>query len=256
MLSKAEIKYINSLNIKKYRQIFKTYIVEGVKLIDEYIKNDLPIDRIYATPSWILQRDEIISSESLNITEITEIELSKISQLTTPNEVVAIVKQPDCDINQINIGKGLTLVLEDVSDPGNLGTIIRIADWFGIENIICSEESVDVYNPKVVQATMGSIVRVNVVYTGLKEFFIKQNNIDIYGTVLNGESIYSKELKSSGIILMGNESRGISNELMPYITEKISIPLVKTPSKSSFPESLNLSVATGIICSEFRRKGK
>jgi len=182
--------------------------------------------------------------------------LKKISSLTTPNEVLAICAIPENKLNVSELKNKLTLVLDDIRDPGNLGTIIRIADWFGIENIICSLETVDIYNPKVVQATMGSIARVNVFYEDLKTIFLEaltKNNFPIYGTVLNGENIFEKSLTSNGFIVIGNESNGISIELLPLINEKISIPTFSVNETNSV-ESLNAAIATAIVCTEFKRR--
>lgn len=241
MLSKNQKKYINSLKQKKHRMNCPVFIVEGTKMVGELLQSDFEIEAIYATSSWITQH-EIAGVE---VNDITEKELASISSLTTSNEVLAVVKQR----NDVEIDtSGLTIALDNIQDPGNLGTIIRIADWFGITNIICSTDCVDVYNPKVVQATMGSIFRVNITYTNLSDFFKKNNHLKVYGALLDGNNVYQEQLtKQEAVLLMGNESKGISDELLPYITNKITIP--------SFgkAESLNVSAATAVLCSEFKR---
>ena len=180
-------------------------------------------------------------------------EMGKISQLTTPQNVLGIFNIPDISINNLSLSGALTLMLDDIKDPGNMGTIIRIADWFGIKQIICSPESVDIYNPKVVQGSMGSIARVNVAYANLLDILQnKSENIPVYGALLDGENIYKTTLEPSGIIIIGNESEGISENLLPHISKKIMIPSFNTNLQKA--ESLNAAIAAGIICAEFRRR--
>ncbi|MBI9038678.1 MAG: RNA methyltransferase [Bacteroidales bacterium] len=254
MLSKNQIKHINSLKIGKFRRIFKQFLLEGKKSVYDLLNSDFEIIEIYALKYWIDENIVILENKKIEFQEINEKELSRISSQKTPNDVIAIVKIPINEIIPKNIFSGLCLVLDEIKDPGNLGTIIRTADWFGIENIICSKNSVDVYNPKVVQATMGSITRVKVYYTQLSDFLSsKPSETKIFGTMLEGENIYKTELIENAIILIGNESQGISSELLPMIDEKISIPKGSKNFQSQ-AESLNASIATAIICSEFQRR--
>ncbi len=256
MLSKNKIKFINSIKKKKYREIHNCFFVEGEKLVDELIYSDFQVNEIFATSNWI--NDNQIKTDSypdIEVNEISENELKKISSLTTPNKVLAIATQAFYEYSINKIQSKLSILLENISDPGNLGAIIRIADWFGIENIFCTNESVDVYNPKVVQASMGAIFRVKTHCIELKDFFSDfkdQKDFNIYGTFLEGNNIYSESLDKNGVIVMGNESHGISDSIKPYINKKLFIPNYPNGGKTS--ESLNISVATAIVCSEFRRR--
>ena len=250
MLSKNTIKFINSLQKKKYRDKNKLFIVEGDKMVKEIIKSDLEIERIFVTKHW----EENINQIKLLNETITENELKKISSLKTPNNVLAIIKMPDYEIDKDEIGNELSIVLDDLQDPGNLGTIIRTADWFGIKNIICSRNSADVYNPKVVQATMGAVARVKVHYVDIETFLENSHFADdfkIYGTFLNGANLNETKLNDKGLIIMGNESKGISKKIEKFVNKRIFIPNYPAHGKTS--ESLNVSTATAIVCYEFRR---
>jgi TrmH family RNA methyltransferase len=241
MLSQNQKKHVNSLKQKKFRTQHNSFVVEGVKMVEELLQSNYEVEEIYATQSWIE------NNPSVGCDEVSEKELSQISSLKTPNEVITVVKQKAPQL--IDVSSHLTIALDKIQDPGNLGTIIRTADWFGIQNIICSEGSVDVYNPKVMQATMGSFFRVNLVYTNLNQFFSENTNLIVYGALLEGANIYTEQLNSNGtVLLMGNESKGVSEELIPFITDKISIP------KTGGAESLNVATATAILCSEFVRR--
>lgn len=251
MLSKNKIKFLNSLKLKKFRDEHQQFIAEGDKLVRDLISGNFQIHEIFATNKWL---EKNILPKSIIINEITEEELNRISQLSTPNQVLAVAKYQTTEINFNEIFNNLTLMLDEIKDPGNMGTIIRIADWFGISNIICSEDTVDTYNPKVVQSTMGSIARVNVYYTNLVELLKKTpENTPVFGTLLTGENIYEQDLSKNGIIIVGNESRGISDDLQQYITHKLLIPSYAQNADNK-AESLNASVATAIICAEFKRK--
>lgn len=256
MLSKNKIKFINSIKKKKYREIHHCFFVEGEKMTDELIHSDIETTEIFATSAWLDQNEQIGKiKKQIEFTEITETELKKISALSTPNKVFAIAKQPTYTYNLNTIQSELSLFLDTINDPGNLGTIIRIADWFGIKHIFCSLESVDLYNPKVVQSTMGAIFRVKVHYVNPIDFLSSVNNLKdymVYGTFLEGENIYNEQLSKSGLIIMGSESHGIADEIKPYVHKKLFIPNYPPDKKTS--ESLNISVATSIICSEFRRR--
>ena len=250
MITKNQVKYINSLKSNKFRKKHNEFIVEGVKLVDEILNSSFEITSLFVTKNRIEENENNLP-ENIEITEINDKELKNISGLTTPNEVFAIVKIPKNSINTDTIFNDLVLVLDKIRDPGNLGTIIRTADWFGIKNIICSSDTVDLYNPKVVQATMGSIARVNVHYTDLKKFLKDTpENIPVYGTFLEGENFYTCKLPKNAIIVIGNESNGISKEIAGLINHKIFIPPF---SSKQTAESLNASIATALVCSEFRR---
>ena len=241
MLVKQKIKYIQTLGQKKFREKEGLFIAEGPKLVNELLEADtIAVKEVYALKEWV--NNNPLLPANIILTEISEQELEKISQLTTPNQVVAIVQQFDKG-NIITAKDQITLALDTVQDPGNLGTIVRIADWFGIKQIVCSLDSADMYNTKVVQSTMGSIARVKIIYTDLNEWLGTQENIPIYAASLQGENIASIKKINEGIIIIGNESRGISEEIMKLATIRITIPA------KGKAESLNAAVATGIILS-------
>jgi RNA methyltransferase, TrmH family len=258
MLSKNQVKHITSLQQKKFRELNNEFRVEGEKSVAEVLRSNYAVKAVFATRDWLIQNDILINRHKATIQEITPQELSRISQLTTPNKVLAIVTIPEEKDGDESIFDDIVLVLDNIRDPGNLGTIIRTADWFGIHNIICSIGCVDAYNPKVVQATMGSVFRTNLFYLNLKEFLQSAPaNIMTYGCLLEGSNIHTTHLQSPAIIVIGNESNGISEELLPLISLPIKIPFF--PSKSSIgsdshAESLNASHANAIVCYEFRRQ--
>mgnify|MGYP000871450405 FL=1 len=252
MLSKAEIKRVSSYKEAKYRNQDMVFVVEGVKMVDELIASGFEIERIFGTRKWMDDNTQKVGSRADEVIEVGEDELKKISSLITPNQVLAIVKAPTP--KDIDFKDRLVIALDQINDPGNLGTIIRIADWFGVEDIICSESTVDQYNPKAIQSTMGSLFRVNISYVNL-EATLKtlSKTYPIYGTVVkNGEDIYQTQLKTQGIIIIGSESHGISKEILPLINHPLTIPNF---SINQSAESLNASIATGIVLSEFRRRG-
>jgi TrmH family RNA methyltransferase len=234
MLSKNEVKDIQSLYRKKQRDEERLFIAEGPKLAEEIIKSDFKIKRIYATTGW-LQKNK---HPQKIITEISIDELSRISNLPSPNEVLLIAEQKEL-IEEVVLEGRLTMVLDGIQDPGNLGTIIRIADWFGIKQIICSNDCVEMYNPKVVQSTMGSITRVKCYYEDLNE--LKTDSLNVYGALLEGENVFGIGKVDEGLIVIGNESKGISSSLLSKITHPVTIP------KTGDAESLNAAVAAGII---------
>ncbi len=252
-LSKNKIKYFNSLNLKKNRDNEQVFIAEGVKLVNDLLPY-FKAKYIVATAEWLLVNspvaDEIIEIESLD-------EMKKITLLSTPSPVFVVFCRPQYsfDLNELLLKKELILALDAVQDPGNLGTIIRIADWFGIKNIICSNGTVDIYNTKTIQSTMGALARVRVHYVDLKNVLRDccMKKYPIYGTFLDGSSIYSADLTQCGIIVMGNEGNGISEEIKEMISDKLLIPSYPVDEPTS--ESLNVAVATAIVCSEFRRRG-
>lgn len=240
MVSKNQIKLITSLQQKKYRSIEKLFFAEGVKVVQELLQSNFELKHLYTTQHDF---DAIDFSKK---TIITDSDLKKISALTTANTCLAVFKIPN---SEYIIPKGLIVALDDIRDPGNLGTIIRLCDWFGIKNIVCTTSTVDVYNPKVVQATMGSIARVNVNYIDLVSF-IETAKLPVFGTFMDGNNIYNEKLPSEGIIVMGNEANGISDSITKSITKRLTIPRFGDVLKT---ESLNVATATAIILSEFRR---
>lgn len=250
MISKAKIKYIKSLQHKKIRNSEGVFVAEGHKVVGDLLTN-YRAKIIVATSEWIKANDIINSDE---IIEVTEDELSRVSFLQHPQMVLAIFQvfkysDPIIKDNDDN----LYLALDGVQDPGNLGTIIRIADWFGITDIYCSNDTADIYNSKVVQATMGSIARVRLHYTDLKKFIGSlPPKYPVYGTLLEGTDIYKEELSANGIIVMGNEGNGISPEIRKMINRKLLIP--NYPAGRETAESLNVAIATAVTCAEFRRR--
>jgi TrmH family RNA methyltransferase len=257
MLSRNQVKHIHSLKQKKVREIHRQFLAEGSKLVLEILESPYKVMAVYALADWLQRNENNLLSKKIPFTEISEGEMERITALSTPSPVLAIAEIPVTTILPVAAIHDLVLVLDDIKDPGNLGTIIRIADWFGIESIICSENTVDLYNPKVIQATMGSVARVRVHYFNLPEFLSSVDpTIKIYGTFPEGENIYSIQLDPRGIILIGSESYGISPEVISKVTDKISIPSYSPATGRDHAESLNASIATAIICSEFRRRNR
>ncbi|OXA79898.1 RNA methyltransferase, TrmH family [Flavobacterium aquidurense] len=240
MVSKNQIKLITGLHQKKQRFANQLFFAEGVKVIQELLQSNFELEHLYTT------LNDFETVQSAKRTLINEQELKKISALATPNSCLAVFKIP---VENKVIDSGLIIALDDIRDPGNLGTILRLCDWFGIKQIICSKETVDIYNPKVVQATMGSIARVNVNYVDLKTF-LTQTKLPVFGTFMDGDNIYQSNLPQSGIIIMGNEANGISAEIEKIVTSRVSIPRFGELQKT---ESLNVATATAIILSEFKR---
>jgi TrmH family RNA methyltransferase len=246
MISKSQISFIKSLHQKKIRKEHGLFIVEGLKSIQEFINSEYVVDSVYCTENLMPKLDNL--SRKIKPVGITESELSRISALSTPQAILAIVQIPQqTDLNIKKLDGSFILALDGVQDPGNLGTIIRTADWFGLNTILCSKDTAEVYNPKVVQASMGSLSRVNIIYTDLGDVFSKIN-IPVYGAVLNGKSIYETDFGQEGIILLGNEGNGISEDLIEKINYPITIP------RYGKAESLNVAISASIFCSELRRK--
>ena len=245
MLSKSQISFIKSLHQKKYRKETGFFIIEGIKSIVEFLNSDYQLHSIYYTAQNFPALPKV--KTNINLFEVTETELQKISTLQTPQGILALVHIPPKQVVNFNALKNsFSLVLDDVQDPGNFGTIIRTADWFGIKNVICSENTVEAYNPKTVQSTMGSLCRVNVVYTPLLPF-LAAANLPIFGALLNGDNMYQTKWGNEGLILLGNEGHGISDLLL----EKINIPV--TIPRFGEAESLNVAVSAAIFCSEISR---
>ena len=241
MVSKNQIKLISSLHQKKYRIAHQLFIAEGVKGINELLQSNFELEHLYVTI------DEFKSVSTTQKTVISDADLKKISALTTPNTCLAVFKIPK---EKPVLNKGLIVALDTIRDPGNMGTILRLCDWFGINQVVCSKETVDLYNPKVVQATMGSIARVNVNYLNLKNF-LETTSLPIYGTFMDGEDIYNSEITNEGIITLGNEANGISKEIEALVTKRITIPRFGNLQQT---ESLNVATATAIVLSEFKRR--
>ena len=238
MISKNQIKLIRSLEMKKNRKSEQLFVAEGPKVVGDLLQAGYQPHSIFATSPWPDGQ------------QITEEDLRRISFLQHPQEVLAIFHIPKTT-DHLSHPTSLALALDGVQDPGNVGTIIRIADWFGIDTVYCSHDTADVYNPKVVQATMGSIAHVHIIYCDLQELF-RQVNCPVYGTLLDGKNIYEQELSANGIIVMGNEGNGISQAVREHITHRLLIPNYHTGDHTA--ESLNVAIATAVTCAEFRRR--
>ena len=237
-LSKNHIKLITSLSQKKYRQKHKLFVVEGVKVVQEFLNSSYELDIVFSSDTDFSSTNKFI--------EVTDQELKKISSLKNPNKVLAIFKIP----NQINpIMGGLILALDSINDPGNLGTIIRLCDWFGIEQLVCSNETVDCFNSKVVQASMGSLTRVAISYLDLKKY-LQNASVPIFIADMDGLNVYKTKLPDSALLVLGNEANGISDEIKQLVTTKITIPRYGAFQQT---ESLNVATASAILLSEFRR---
>ena len=246
MISKNQIKYIRQLELKKFRKRENCFVAEGPKVVGDLMRKYQP-KAIFATAEW----QPMHSYDRSVLTTITDEELRRISFLQTPQQVLAIFPTPNAQ-HPSPITQHLSLALDGIQDPGNLGTIIRIADWFGIDTIYCSEDTADAYNPKVVQATMGSLAHVHILYTDLLQLFQSlPPSYPIYGTLLDGEDIYNQPLSQEGIIVMGNEGNGISEAVRQKVTHRLLIPNFHQGDSA---ESLNVAIATAITCSEFRRR--
>lgn len=241
MISKNQIKLISSLHQKKYRQLHQLFIAEGEKVIAEFLASKYDLDSLFITDETTVF--DYIDQKNL----ISTADLNKISCLTTPNNCLAVFKIP---IQKQSDNNGLILVLDGIQDPGNLGTIVRLCDWFGITNLICSTNTVDLYNPKVVQATMGSMARVTVTYCEINTY-LKQVAVPVYGTFMDGATIYDQNLPNHAVLILGNEGNGISPEIERLVTQKVAIPRFGSLQKA---ESLNVASAAAIFLSEFKRK--
>lgn len=255
MISKNKIKYLHSLKTKKFRDAESVFVAEGPKVVgDIFSRYKSNLTLLVATSEWLKgQGRSIASIANCEIIEVTEDELTKASFLCHPQQVLAVFKTLDSHVDTNMLTSKLTIVLDGVQDPGNLGTIIRIADWFGIENVICSADTADAYNPKVVQATMGSIARVNVTYMSLSVLFDSlPKDFPIYGTLLEGDNIYNQQLTEVGLIVMGNEGKGISPAIRNLVNRALRIP--NYPEGRATADSLNVAIATAIVCAEFRRR--
>ncbi|MFV0378001.1 MAG: TrmH family RNA methyltransferase [Mangrovibacterium sp.] len=250
MLSKNKIKFIQSLAHKKVRDQQQVFLVEGDKLVTEALQSGFRLKLLCATPGFLLEHSLLIGTK-IEVIETDADELKKASLLQSPQNSLAVLEMPTADFSLKQLEGKLSLALDFIQDPGNLGTIIRLADWFGIEHLLCSENTVDCFNPKVIQASMGAILRVKLHYLNLPETLkeASNTNLPVYGAYLGGENIYREKLSSNGILVMGNEGNGISTEVGQLVSRKVHIPSFGRGGS----ESLNVSMATAICLSEFRR---
>ena len=247
MISKNQIKFVRQLEQKKYRQREGLFVAEGPKVVGDLLRHGWQPKALYATSAW----EGVSGMTGSGMVQVSAEELQRLSFLQHPQQVLAVFPMPENrEMPPLKQGR-LYLALDGVQDPGNLGTIIRIADWFGINAIYCSTDTADVWNPKVVQATMGSIARVSLYYTDLPQM-LKSAEVPVYGTLLDGEDIYSQSLSSDGVIVMGNEGNGLSAPVRELVDRKLLIPSFN--SSPDMAESLNVAIATAITCSEFRRR--
>ena len=250
MLSKNQIKSVRSLSLKKNRDEQRLFVAEGEKLVEDLLPF-LACRSLFATSDWAATHAKPSILDYVMVDGLDE--MKKISFLSTPTPVLAVFEQPDLVLNISSLKNELILVLDEVQNPGNLGTILRVADWFGITHVVCSHTSADVFNPKTVQATMGALARVNVHYVDLIDFFTRYQQLElpIYGTFLDGESLYKTKLSGVGAILFGNEGKGISAQIESFVSSRLFIPNYPSDRKTS--ESLNVAISSAIVCAEFRR---
>lgn len=254
MISKNKIKYIHSLEQKKNRNAEGVFVAEGPKVVGDLMPK-MEARLVVGTAKWMAANWQMLSLMGVETVEVGDEELRKVSFLQHPQDVLAVFCQRDAGEVPSAADCGLSIMLDGVQDPGNLGTIVRIADWFGIEHIFCSRDTADVYNPKVVQATMGSIARVNVAYADLPQLVDGlPSDFPVYGTLLDGDDIYGQQLSANGLIVMGNEGNGLSPQMRQRVNRRLRIP--SFPIGRATAESLNVAVATAIVCSEFRRNKK
>ena len=252
MISNNQIKFINSLKQKKFREQHGCFLAEGSTLVNEFLGGAFQLRQIFSTADWAQQQSD--QATSFPIEEITLSDMGRISSLASPSPVLAVVEIPVQAVDKASWESDLTLVLDDIRDPGNLGTIIRIADWFGIPQVICSPDTVEQYNPKVVQAAMGSHARVNVVTQEIGDILHGlKSEIPVYGLMLNGKHLNEENLTQHGFILIGNEAHGISKALSRFVSHKLTIPFYPA-ERAQHAESLNAAIATGIVCAEFRKR--
>ncbi|HJA89000.1 MAG TPA: RNA methyltransferase [Candidatus Parabacteroides intestinavium] len=250
MISKNKIKYIRSLELKKNRISERIFVAEGNKLVADMLPF-YTCKLLLAKPNWMATQGDI-PAEELLVAE--EDDIRKASFLKNPQDVLALFHYPEWNLEEADPRKDLVLLLDGIQDPGNLGTIIRLADWFGIEHIVCSTDTADVFNPKTVQATMGALAHVKVHYTELAGYIRhwKGNSVPVYGTFLDGDNLYGRSLTKNGLLIMGNEGNGVRPEIASLADERLYIP--NYPQGRETAESLNVAIATAILCSEFRRR--
>ena len=257
MISKNQIKYVHQLELKKFRKQEGLFIAEGHKVVGDLLAAGFRPTQLFATAEWITSNSPLLRGGGArgggDIIEVTTDELTKLSLQQHPQQVLALFPIPEAQPQISNLKSQISILLDNIQDPGNLGTIIRIADWFGIDTIFCSTGTVDAWNPKVVQATMGSIARVRIIYIDAQQLFDSlPADYPVYGTFLDGENIYTQELSPNGLIVMGNEGNGISDAVRARISRRLLIPDFH---RGDTADSLNVAIATAITCSEFRRRG-
>ena len=253
MLTRQQITSIKALGQSKERKQQHLFLAEGPKLVGELISSGFVIEQVYGVQEWQMENRSLLNKQIFKFTSITQGELSRISTLVTPNQVVAIAQLPVYERDESLLSQDLTLYLDGIKDPGNLGTILRIADWFGIKQVFCSIGSVDAFSPKVVQSTMGSIFRIKVFYEKPDLFFHSlPETLPVYGAFLEGEPLNQVALEKAAVIVIGSESHGISQAVADFISTKVRIPSWPASHSGQSAESLNASVATGILCYAFR----
>lgn len=249
-LTKNKMKWLQSLSKKRERDEQRLFVAEGAKIVQDLLPSFECVALVGT--SEFFRRNGAEIADGIELYEVSDSELERISSLTTPHAVLGVFRKPDVRLAAENLRSQLTLALDTVQDPGNLGTIIRVADWFGIENILCSPDTADAFNPKTVQATMGALSRVRVHYVDLPALLASVEGVPVYGTFLEGDDIYASPLSRHGIVVMGNEGNGISPAVERLVSQKLHIP--NYPKGRNTSESLNVAVATSIVCSEFRRR--
>jgi TrmH family RNA methyltransferase len=250
MLSKSRIKNINQLHQKKFRNEFELFIAEGPKVVEEFLHSDIKIIEIYGLENWIKKNTSLLNEKKCTYHPIKEAELARISGLQAPNEVLAVCKQPKFSERNIDTNADLFLYLDGITDPGNMGTIIRMAEWFGLKQLFMTNESAEVFNPKVVQSSMGSVARIKSFYLPLKDLLKLTGKAEVWGAELSGENVYTLPLPKKCILVIGNESHGITLVSKKLLNKSVSIPAAKNVKT----ESLNAATATSIILSEIFRK--
>jgi TrmH family RNA methyltransferase len=249
MISKGLTSHIRSLRLKKFRDHHREFVAEGPKIALEVLNSSLPVSRVICTEIFSKLHEPTLSASDTEIIIVTDKDLDRVTNLTTPNQVIVIANYPQGYPSGKIKPEKMILALDRIQDPGNLGTIIRTADWFGFRQIICSSDTVDLFNPKVIQSTMGSFLRVQVSYTNLVDYLRNANDLNILGTYPEGQNIFHHKVEGESIIVIGNESQGISREVSELVQTKITIP-----SASSGSDSLNASMAASVIMAEFARK--
>ncbi len=262
MLSKSRLTQLRNLRQKKFRGEQGLFIAEGEKLVIELLASSFTIKTVYALESWLGEHSRA-DRKAWEEVPVKKDDLARISSLVTPPPVLAVVEVPQHTLDPVTLLDGYSIFLDGIRDPGNMGTIIRIADWFGIRDVICTPDSAEVWNPKVVQASMGSLIRVRVHEATARDFFVSVKNAanaervqlpTVFGTFLDGENVHHEKFPASGIIVIGNEANGIRPETEPYVTRRVTIPAWKVPGEETGAESLNAAIATAIVCAEVRRK--
>jgi len=253
VISKNKIKLVKSLEYKKYRDIHQLFLAEGNKIVTDILHSKTEVKTLIGTPEFLGHSENLIK-QGTEVIESNRAGIKSASLLQNPQEAIALCRIPAYNLDEADPSTQLLICLDNIQDPGNLGTIIRVADWFGIENVVCSSGMADIFNPKAVQASMGSLGRVKVHYAPLHSFLsaASEKGIPITGAFLNGENVFTSDLPEPGILVMGNEGQGISEELAGYINKKICIPTFSI--SETHAESLNVAIATAILCAEFRRR--